>query len=1313
MLTVDQTSLSFTEAGGSSSITLTANKPWSASSNQSWCKVSPSGGEEATGSRISITCDANTTYDARNATVTITCAELTKQISITQATNNGLLVSQTSYELTKAAQQLNIQLQANVKFSVEVDNGCKDWIKYNSIKGLSTSTVVLDIAENKSYDAREGKVTIKQEGGNLSSTITIKQSQLDGLFITTPEYNLSNEKHTLTVEVSTNVEFDVKPEADWVKYVQTKGLNSKQIVLQVEENDTYDQRETKVNVKQKNGGLSGVITIRQDEKYGILVTQPEYNLNKEASVIEVEVKYNVDFEMVIPDECKDWIKQVSTKSLDSKTYTFSVAKNETYDNREGSITFKQKKGAISTTVTIKQAQTDGLIAEKTEYTVSSEEQRLDIKVKSNINYEVVIDDACKDWISRIQTKGLLEETLSFQVAKNEGETRLGKVVLKGEGIQETVTIKQEAEGFVEFEDANFKAYCVKNFDKNGDGEISYSEAIKISNIYIETGNIESLQGIEFMPNLTRLSCSGRGVEGGGKLAKLNVSKNVALEYLCCSINQITELDVSNNPELTQLLCESNILTALDLCKNSLLSSLNCSYNPLESINVSNNKQLYNLDCGYCRLSKLDVKNNPELLVLNCCYNQLTSIDISNNPKLVELECFRNQLSELNVTHNTQLSTLSCTYNKLAELNVCNNPVLKKLECGGNELTVLDVTKNKNIEWLGCGGNQIMSLDVTNNILLERLVCSNNQLTSLDVSNNTELQHLSCDRNQLTELDICNNTLLQYLNCDDNMITNLDFSRNTLLTWVCCSGNKLSTLDVSFCHGLKQLICASNQLETLDVSNNRSLWELYCSANKYKMVLYLYPGQIISNLTCDDSVVFQEKGVPVPQGNIVFEDINFKDCCVQYCDKDGDGEISFIEALSVTELWCGNSSIRSLKGIEHFTNLNNLYCHNNLLTELDVSKLSALKTLYCCDNQLTNLDTKNNTSLLFLDCSSNRLTRLDLCMNTSMKVLICNSNQLSSLNVAECSFLTQLSCNYNNLVSLDVSTLSRLEELGCYKNAITDLSLEANTMLTILICGENQLTNLDISSNTALGQIICNNNKLTSLKVSKNTLVGRLACDNNLLSALDLSNNTSLTYLSCSNNKLHELDIGKNNKLKELDCSNNLLSNLALSSPFLINLNCGINQLTSLDVSICNYLTNLECNNNQLKELDLSTCTKLEKLACNNNKLTCIDVTKSTLLTSLTCFSNLLTDMDVTNNKALTVIGCDSNKLTQLDVTNNKMLTYLSCFSNQLTSLDVSENTTLTWLLCQDNPNLKDIWLKTGQVIANFIYDSNVATVKYK
>ena len=248
VLTVNPSSLSFPDAGGSQTVTLTANKAWSASSTQSWCKVSPSAGEEAAGSRITIACDANTTYDERSCASTFTCAEKTVTVNVTQATNQGLVVGQTSFELTKAAQQLEIPVQANVKFSVEVAANCKDWIKYSTTKGLTSSTVVLDIAENKDYDSREGQVTIKQEGGSLSSTISIRQTQLDGLFISTPEYHLSNESHTLTVEVSTNVAFEGTSGADWVKYVETKGLNAKQVVLSVAANESYDARETQVRL---------------------------------------------------------------------------------------------------------------------------------------------------------------------------------------------------------------------------------------------------------------------------------------------------------------------------------------------------------------------------------------------------------------------------------------------------------------------------------------------------------------------------------------------------------------------------------------------------------------------------------------------------------------------------------------------------------------------------------------------------------------------------------------------------------------------------------------------------------------------------------------------------------------------------------------------------------------------------------------------------------------------------------------------------------------------------------------------------------
>ncbi len=442
LLSVSQTALSFENSGGNQSVTLTANKVWTASSNQGWLRVSPSSGEG--NATLSISGDGNTTYDTRTGTITIVSEELTQIITVTQAEGKGLILSQTEYNLTNEAQTIDVTVQANVQYTVTIDDACKKWIKQESTKGLSSSTIKFAISKNEEYDGREGKITIKQTDGSLSGTVVVKQSQTNGLFVSTPEYSLSNEKHTLTVEVKSNIEFEVKPEVDWIRHIGTKGLKASQITLEVAANDNYDSREGTVSVKQKDGGLTGTITIKQDAKLGLLLSETNFELTNDSQNISFEVKYNVPFDVVIPEDCKSWITQISTKGLESKYLTFSIAKNDTYDNREGSITIKQKNGSLSGTVAIRQAQTNGLIAEKSEYEVSDKEQSLDIKVKSNIEYEVQIDDSCKEWINRVQTKGLTESTVSLMIAENSSyESRIGIIILQRDELEERIIICQK------------------------------------------------------------------------------------------------------------------------------------------------------------------------------------------------------------------------------------------------------------------------------------------------------------------------------------------------------------------------------------------------------------------------------------------------------------------------------------------------------------------------------------------------------------------------------------------------------------------------------------------------------------------------------------------------------------------------------------------------------------------------------------------------------------------------------------------------------------------------------------------------------
>ena len=309
---------------------------------------------------------------------------------------------------------------------------------------------------------------------------------------------------------------------------------------------------------------------------------------------------------------------------------------------------------------------------------------------------------------------------------------------------------------VPFADANFKAYCVTNFDTDSDGEISFSEALAVTTIEVCTDNIESLQGVEFFENLQRLSCWGTLNNelqcSNGKLRSLDVSVNTALTNLECPDNQLTSLDVSNNTALTGLQCIGNQLTVLD---------------------VSNNTALTDLNCGYNQLTALDVSNNTALRRLYCVSNQLTALEVSNNIALSDLRCAFNQLTSLNVNKNASLIHLLCQYNQLTSLDVSNNSALIWLECYTNQLTSLDFSNNTALRTLRCHNNKLTALDVSNNTALTQLHCYDNQLTALDVSNNTALTELYFHDNQLTELDVSNNSALITLYCYYNpYLTNI-------------------------------------------------------------------------------------------------------------------------------------------------------------------------------------------------------------------------------------------------------------------------------------------------------------------------------------------------------------------------------------------------------------------------------------------------------------------------------------------------------------------------------------------------------------
>lgn len=452
-------SFNFSKDGGSQSFTFSTNRDWSVRSSESWCKVSPSSGAADEGSiMVTVIVEKNTSYDPRTCTLTVMAEDLTEMVSIAQDSGIGLIISPKSFNLTNAAQNIEIEVQKNVKYSIAIDENCADWIKVGNTKALSTQKVTFIIAANETYDDREGKVTFKQDDGDLAQTVIIRQSQTNGLFITTPEYDLSNEAHTLTVEVKANVEFEVTSQADWIKYesTSTKSLSPSQIKLQVDANETYDNREGKVIVKQKGGAAEGIITIRQDEQYGLFISQENISISKDAQTVEVQVKYNVDFDVIVPYEAMtsmistvEYEDVAETKALSTRVYRINVLENTLFENQVASITFKQKDGPLSGTVTITQETEKGVFINQLQnhYDINPSGDTFRVNVYKNVSVNVEID--CS-WITQVETKTISEEILTFSVAKNTfEEDREGRIILSAEGVSSKIeiTITQYGGGY--------------------------------------------------------------------------------------------------------------------------------------------------------------------------------------------------------------------------------------------------------------------------------------------------------------------------------------------------------------------------------------------------------------------------------------------------------------------------------------------------------------------------------------------------------------------------------------------------------------------------------------------------------------------------------------------------------------------------------------------------------------------------------------------------------------------------------------------------------------------------------------------------
>lgn len=462
------------------------------------------------------------------------------------------------------------------------------------------------------------------------------------------------------------------------------------------------------------------------------------------------------------------------------------------------------------------------------------------------------------------------------------------------------------------------------------------------------------------------------------------------------------------------------------------------------------------------------------------------------------------------------------------------------------------------------------------------------------------------------------------------------------------------------------------------------------------------------------------------------------------------ELGLSQDDSITKSACANKTelsfalfncVQNINGIEYFTNLTSLNCHNFLLTSVDLSKFSNLQSLNLYGNKLTKLDVSGLSNLQSLDCARNKLTSLNVSGCLNLQSLDCSdrvdymgdfcygNNKLTSLDLSDCPNLESLDCSNNNLTSLDLSNCPNLKYLNCAGNDLTSLDLSGCPNLESLDYSDNiNLINLDTRSCPNIQSLKCSDNNLRSLDLSSYPNLQSLDCSNNGFTNLDLINCPNIQYLECSYNRLTSLDVSNCPNLNCLYCvytgikseddikRNHNIEKLALyyiqvdeldpdditktftDNTFeeLVRKNLGLGKdepitksacakITELDLSFSNirYMNGIEYFKN-LKALNLSGCSSLYRLNFSNNKLASLDVEGCSNLERLDCSDNSLTNLDVSSCSNLQKLYCSNNILTDLNAKGCSSLRILYCDTNDSMNLDVSNCSKLSELICGNN-----------------------------
>ncbi|MBP5770624.1 MAG: BACON domain-containing protein [Bacteroidaceae bacterium] len=225
-LSVEKTTMSFEEDGGSSPINISSTVDWKAVSDQSWCSVEPSNGEG--NGQLVIKVEKNASVSERTAKVTLrnVAYNLTAIITVKQAGHDAILevsADALSFDMKDTkAEVVTITTNGDDKWTASVS---EEWCKVAPAYGSGKGAISVTVDENKTSKDRTAIVTVTlNDYPDKTKEITVTQSMHKTTLEIDPQsFTVEANGGTQRITVTCSDDWVVTTASSWCTFSKNEG----------------------------------------------------------------------------------------------------------------------------------------------------------------------------------------------------------------------------------------------------------------------------------------------------------------------------------------------------------------------------------------------------------------------------------------------------------------------------------------------------------------------------------------------------------------------------------------------------------------------------------------------------------------------------------------------------------------------------------------------------------------------------------------------------------------------------------------------------------------------------------------------------------------------------------------------------------------------------------------------------------------------------------------------------------------------------------------------------------------------------------